>query len=454
MKKQKGIIIILTLVYGSIFLLLFTGLSVFILSQHRFTLERSSWEKSLHIAEAGVYFARWRLAHAPTDFAFSGIYDFRDTAGIIIGQYQLQIIAPTVCQPRTTIQSIGWTLRHPEIKRTIQALHARPSLARYAFLTNSNIWFGPGEEIRGMVRSNGGIRMDGTQNSLFFSARETYVCGPGHGCTPPATRSGIWGDGVGGPRGLWQFPVPRKDFEAVVPDLTFLQEEANLRGIFLGPSPLGLGYHLNFKDNGTVDIFQITELRSSVWGFNGQEWVFESNDFNRTTFLANRSLPANCAPIFIEDNVWVSGVINGRTTLVAARFPEVAGIRKNIIIPTNITRANPDSVLALIAQKNILIPLHSPDIMEIEAVLMAQKGRVIRYFYPNWYAPYHFRREIRTFGSIISNEIWTFTWIDNVGRVISGFERTKINYDSGLINNSPPHFPVYGEYEIINWREL
>ncbi len=452
-KTQKGAIITIVLVFGFIFLLLLSSLLGFILLQRRQMLQQVSWEKSFHIAEAGINFAKWRLAHAPTDFLFDGIYDFKDTAGIVIGQYQLKITAPTICQPGVRIQSTGWILEFPDIKRTIQVVYARPSLARYAFLTNSNIWFGPSEEIRGMVHSNSGIRMDGFQNSLFFSARETYTCGPEHGCSPPQEKPGIWGAGKGGPEGLWQFPVAWKDFDAIAQDLAFLREEAKIRGIHLGPSPLGLGYYLSFRDNATVDIFRIKSLKPEIWGFNGQEWVFESNDFDKIEFFGNFSLPFDCGPIFVEDNVWVSGVINGRTIVVAAKFPKV-GRGKRMIIPNNILRANPNSVLGLIAQENILIPLRSPDIMKIEAVLLAQRGSVIRYFYPYWYAPYHRRQKIKIFGSIISNHIWTFTWVDKEYNVISGFERTKIIYDPSLTYSPPPYFPVYGEYEIVKWREL
>jgi len=451
-KDQKGIIITLVLVFGAIFLLLLSGLLGFILLQHRQALQRATWEKSFHIAEAGLNYSKWRLAHAPTDFLFSGIYDYKDTAGIVIGQYQLEITAPTICQPGVKIKSIGRTLRFPEIKRTVQIIYAKPSLARYAFLTNSNVWFGPGEEIKGMVHSNAGIRMDGIQNSLFFSARKTYTCGIEHGCSPPREKPGIWGAGKGGAEGLWQFPVPRKDFGAIVQDLSFLKEEAKVRGIYLGP--LGLGYYLNFRDNATVDVFRVKSLKPRVWGHNGERWVFESNDFDKIEFRANYPLPADCGPIFVEDNVWVDGVINGRAVLVAAKLPERAATRKKIIVANNIIKANPESVLALIAQKDVLIPLYSPDIMKIQAVLLAQRGRVIRYHYPRWYAPYHFRKEIKTFGSIITNNVWTFTWVDATGKVISGYEKTEMSYDPNLTYSPPPYFPVYGEYEIAKWREL
>jgi len=302
-----------------------------------------------------------------------------------------------------------------------------------------------------VVQWGGCIGRDGIQNSLFSSARRTYTCGPGHGCFPPQEKPGVWGEGRGGVEGLWQFPIPRKDFDAMVQDLAFLREEARARGIYLGP--LGLGYYLQFRNNGTVDVYRVKSLRPKVWGYNGEEWVFESNDFDRIEFFTNYPLPADCSPIFVEDNVWVDGIINGRAVLAAARLPETAATRKKIIVANNIIRANPQSVLGLIAQKDVLIPLRSPDIMEIQAVLLAQRGSVIRYYYPWWYAPYHLRKEIKIFGSIISNRIWTFTWVDGAGKVISGYGKTEISYDPNLTHSPPPYFPVYGERRMMKWEE-
>jgi hypothetical protein len=311
--------------------------------------------------------------------------------------------------------------------------------------------------------------MDGSQNSLSTSAKENYICGPEHGCSvsscsDPCTWTGsncqcpgIWGEGEGGAEGLWQYPVSNVDFEGITQDLAELKTEAQNSGIYLASSG-EYGYHLVFKSNGTFDVYKVKKLKSPVWGYNGQNWVYESNSIEQEVFYQNFFLPQNCAPVFIEDNLWVDGDVNGRITVVAARLPEIPGNEAKLMIPNNISYVNDYSVLGLIAQKDILIPLYSPDNLEIKAAMLAQKGHIFRYYYPNWwYEPYHtysVRSYIETYGSIITNTIWTFTWVNWSGAVVSGYKQTEMSYNPDLTYNPPPYFPVTGDYEIVNWEEI
>lgn len=470
--KSKGIIITLVLVFGGIFLLLLGGLLGFVLLQHRQSLQKVTYAQALEIAEAGVNYYRWHLAHAPSDFCDgespgSGNcqaspygpfeHDYKDPEGNVIGKFSLMITPTTGCDPATKIESTGWTSNSPNIKRKIQVKYSKPALAKYAFLTNSNVWFGPDEELKGPFHSNGGIRMDGIQNSLSTSAKETYICGYEHGCDPAQEKPGIWGEGEGEPQGLWQFPVPAIDFDLITQDLASLKEDAENFGIDIS-QPTDHGYHINFKADGTIDVFRVKKVEKKVWGWNGEDWVHESNDIETEEFFANYQLPTNCAPIFVENNVWVDGQVNGRVTLVAAKFPETPSKMRKIIINGNINYTNSNSVLGLISQSDILVPLYSADNLEIKAAMLAQKGHVFRYYYPKWssepYKTYAIRNQIRTYGSIITNTIWTFTWVDSYGAVVSGYRTTEMNYDSNLTYNPPPYFPTTGEYQFVSWEEL
>lgn len=468
--KNKGAITIWVLVFGTIFIILLSGIFSYLIFEIKQTQKIIARNLAFHIAEAGINYARWRLAHASTDYDFSGIYDYKDSEGTIIGQYQLIITPPTGCNQGVKIQAIGWKLNseNEDLKRKIFVTYAKPSFAKYAFLTNSNVWFGSEESLKGIFHSNGGIRMDGEQNSLGSSARETYICGPEHGCSfsnclDPCSWTisgcecpGIWGAGKGGEIGLWQFPVSNVDFNKIIHDLAILKEKAQKEGIYIS-SPTRHGFHLKFKSDGTMDVYTIVKLKNKVWGYDGEKWVYESNAIEREEFFANYSLPENCAPIFVDNNVWVEGEINGRVTVVAAKLPETPASLKKIIIWGNIKTIDNDSVLGLIAQKDILIPLYSPERLEIEAALLAQKGHIFRYYYPNWpwepYRSYAIREYIETYGSLITNTIWTFSWVDFQGRVVSGYKETEMNYKPALTFNPPPYFPVSGEYEIVSWEE-
>jgi len=455
---SKGIITTYVLVFGGIFVLLLSGLFGFILLQHKQSLQKVAWTESLEIAEAGINYTRWHLAHAPADFGFSGTYDYKDPEGEVIGSYIIEITPPSGCDSFVQIISTGSTLQYPQVQRKIEVKYAKQALVKYAFLTNSNVWFGEDESLRGPVHSNGGIRMDGLQNSLFTSAKETYICGGEHGCEPPQEKPGIWGGGEGGGQGLWQFPVSVVDFDSITQDLASLKADAESFGIYI-PTPVALGYHIKFKDNGTIDVFRVKKVQQKVWGWDGEDWVHESNDIESEEFYANYTLPETCAPIFIENNVWVDGVVKGKATLVAATLPETQNKMRKIIINGDIDYADANSTLGLIAQKDVLIPLYSPDNLTIKASLLAQNGHVFRYYYPEWsdepYQTYAIRDYIETYGSIITNTMWTFSWVSDVGGpVVSGYQNTEMMYDSDLTYNPPPYFPTIGEYEFVSWEEL
>ena len=481
--KEKGALVTVVLVFSMIFLILLGSISSLIIFQYRASKKKAAYEMAFHIAEAGINYYRWHLAHAPEDFCDGNPegselctnipygpfeHEYKDPEGNTIGRFALRITPPSTCHSAAVIESEGWTLQFPETKRTVKVKWAKPSLARYAFLTNSNVWFGEDEELKGPFHSNGGIRMDGEQNSLATSAKETYICGPEHGCdawscSDPCTWTtsgcecpGIWGEGEGKELGLWKFPVPAVDFALISRDLAQLKQDAQSAGFYFGPSGRK-GYHIKFLSNGKFELYKVTRLQNPVYGWDGEKWVEESNSIKRESLLGIYDLPSDCAPIFVEDNLWVSGDVAGRVAVVAAQLPEIPDEMKKIIIHDNINYVTEDAVLGLISQSDILIPLYSPNRLEIKAALLAQKGRVFRYYYPPWpwepYKTYAIRDYIETYGSIITNKMWTFTWIDGWGNVISGYRETEMSYNPDLIYEPPPYFPTHGEYEIFQWEE-
>jgi len=458
-KKEKGSIITMVLIFGSIFLFIFSGLVGFVITQYNQSKQKVALNEALEIAEAGVNYARWHLSYSPNNFGFSGTYDFIDPEGGTLGHYTLEITPPAECSTTFTIKSIGWTNEYPKAKRTLLVQFGKPSLAQYAFLTNEDVWFGQNEELRGPFHSNGGIRMDGTQNSISTSGELTYTCKPIHGCNPAQTKPGIWGTGNGGSEGLWVFQVPDIDFDAITLDLGELSSKAYDEGYYFGPSG-AFGYHIKFKNNSSFDLYKVTRLKSNV---NGQDTDGvthnESNDIDKETLLANYPLTqGECDAhnlIFVDDlKVWVDGVVSEKATVAAAQFPDNPNTNASIIINGNITRANPKStLLALIAQKNILVPLYSPDVLEIQAVMLAQKGAVQRYNYSSAYSPYHTRQRIMVRGSIITKKLWTWTWLSG-STVTSGYKETESYFEPDLIYNPPPFFPTMGDLQFISWEEV
>lgn len=462
-KIQKGAALIIVLVFTSIFIIVSAGLLQLVGTLYKTAIKKQNLEKAFQIAEAGVNYYKWRLSHTPGDYTGAGDYDYYDPYGGKIGHYNLQIIEPLLGSTVVTVISTGYLDDDPNISRIIETKFGMKSLSDFTFLTNSNIWFGEKEEIVGKVHSNGGIRMDGECDSIMQSARETYICGPEHGCDYE-NKPGIWGDGE--IEELWQFPpdyqVSTVDFNEISLDLGGeggLKEKANEpEGVYLDYSGT-FGYHIKFKKDPvpSFDVYQVTNVIPTYgWDFtDGWEWRYI--DINAESYLATYNMPAN-GIIFVEDQTWVDGEIFGRVTLAAANFLET-GSDRSIIIHDDIIYEEKDGnhSIGLIAQKDVLLPLYGPERLEINAAMIAQKGHAFIYYY----SPAHYgsdlvvKDQIEVFGSVATNTVWTWSWVaSEEGPVVSGYDKTETTYDTNLYYAPPPDFPHDEEYEMISWREI
>ncbi|MBI4652916.1 hypothetical protein HY750_01550 [Candidatus Kuenenbacteria bacterium] len=466
-KNQKGASLILVIV----FITILTTFGIIILQWGTMQMKSANQtiekELSLQISEAGIEYYRWHLAHAGEDYqdgtGNSGpyIHDYKDINGNILGQFSLEIDPPPSGSTVVTIKSTGYPNSNPNLKRKIVSRVGIPSYAEYSFLVNSNTWFGDTENVRGKLHSNGGIRLDGSCDSIISSAKETYICTSVHGCSQTKCLNpcvwtansckcpGVWG--AGGPQTFWKFPLPAVDFNIITADLSKIRTNAQDQGVYLGPSG-SYGYHLYFKSNGTFDVYKITGLTSPYWyttTYSG--WTYGSVDIGTKTFLQNYSIPAN-GLIFVEDTTWIDGIIEGRATVGVGFFPENAVTRKSAIINGNLVYNNKDGSdsIGIIAQKDIVLPKFSPDNLEINGVLLAQYGATQAYYY--YPAGSNVKNQITTFGSVISNKIWTWSWV-NGSTTTSGYKTTYTTYDSNLIYAPPPYFPKKDEFEVLSWEE-
>jgi hypothetical protein len=460
---KRGSISILVLVFGIVFSVTIGGL-VSLSSLLWSNSQRTEvYERALYIAEAGTDYYRWHLAHAPTDFkdgtAVNGpyVHQMTDPYGNTTGTFSLTIDPPPYGSTIVTITSTGWLNDNPSIKRTIKTRYGAPSIAKYSFLQNSNVWYGQKITIHGKVFSNGGIRMDGTHDSTVQSAKATYTCGSETGCSPSTTKPGVWGEG--GPESLWQFPVPAVDFNAVALDFSTMKTAAQQTGVYLGASGAG-GYHVTFNADGTYTVTKVTQT-NTVKG-----WSVENGCENLAQIITQETLIgtysiAQKGLFFAEDHVWVEGVVNGKATVVAAKFPLDVN-KMNIWIRDNITYLAKDgsSNLGLIAQNSIIFALDLPQDFEIDAALFAQKGNVMRHNYKYQGCSMKsnaVRQTLTIYGSLISNlkSYWSFGQ-GGAGfgsEPTSGFSQREIFYDPTLYYTPPPYFPSQGQYELINWTE-
>ena len=172
-----------------------------------------------------------------------------------------------------------------------------------------------------------------------------------------------------------QFPVPVVDFAGITADLAQMKTDAQANG-FYRPSAGALGYHIVLKTNDTFDLYRTTSLVNPPSGCTksaGQSgWGTWS--INNQNLIGNYPFPAN-GIIFLEDDIFVSGQIDGgRLTIVAAFLPDNPPFRKNIIVNNDLLYTNYDGsdVLGLIAQGNVTVGLVSEDDLRTDAALIAQ----------------------------------------------------------------------------------
>lgn len=446
--NDSGNILLFVMVFGAIsFSLIVMGVSGYAILENRASGHKQNREAAFQIAEAGVNYYRWHLAHNKTDYQDGTgqvgpyVHSFEDKDGNVIGQFSLNIIPPDG-STIVTVESTGWLDAQPESKRTLKVRLGFPALTDYAFLTNTDVWIGNDETIHGKFHANGGIRFDGVTDAPVTSAVPTYLCKAYHGCGNQ-TKPGIWGQG--GPDTYWSFPVPAQDFSAVTAKLAEIKANTQppATGLYLSSSGKQ-GWRLQFLSNGTINAYKVNTTNCyKAKDVNSNNYFWPCIDVATLGTATNYPMPAN-GYVYVEDNVWVDGNINGRVTVGTA-------VGKSIIINGNLLYQAKDGnhVLGLIAEQNVLIPHNSPDNLEIDAALLAQNGAAKRYYYPG-----DMKTSLTIYGSVISNGLWTWSWVSGGGAVVSGYRETNATYDANLTYSPPVGFPVGSEYNLISWEEV
>ena len=462
---QKGSISLIVLLFGVTAAIVVGSLVMLTASQTSFAVRNTANEQAMSIAEAGVNYYKWVLSHNSEDYTDGtgtpgqpGPYqhDYKDPSGAVVGKYSLVITPPVSGSKIVTVQSTGWTTNHPEIKRTVRVQYGIPSLAQFAFLHNSNVWFGQGMTVYGPVMTNGGIRQDGVNTSTLSTSKATYICGTETGCDTPEEEPGIWGKG--GPADLWQFPVSNIDFANIRVDFDGMARAASgSAGLYLANSGQQ-GYHIVFINNGTFKVYKVnTTDFYQGWSF---DYLCENlyQKIKKETFLATYNV-ADKPIVFAEDTLWVEGTIKGKITVVAAQMP-IDAHHRDIWIPNNLVYLDRSGAnrLGLIAQRDIAFAKDVPEDFEVDGALLAQSSRVLRHHYN-----YHgckdgnpaMKNSLTIYGAVISNLIayWNFSG-GGSEKPTSGFVKRDLIYDPNLYYNPPPYFPSSGEPQLISWTEV
>ncbi|MEK7531635.1 MAG: hypothetical protein AAB545_01780, partial [Patescibacteria group bacterium] len=371
---SEGALLIQVLVFAGISVVLLSGLVGWSGANIKASRQSLYREQAFQIAEAGIDYYRWHLAHAPADFqdgtgvAGPYIHAFNDKDGTRIGQFELEIIPPPTGSTLVTVRSKGTVDALPGVYRRIEAILAKESFAKYAWLLNAAnppMYFGPTSEVFGPIHSNFGIRFDGTAHQIVTSGVGSYT-DPDHGGgvefgvhthrnTPPPTpnlsvssayrpleapptnpvpsQSEVFLAGR-------NFPAPPVDFTGLTQNLQQLKTDAIANGFYKSSSGVA-GYHVVLKTDDTFDLYQVDTTYVAANGCINSAKIgsppelppwWDAWSIQTETLLGSFAFPTN-GIAFFEDHVWINGqVSSGRITITSGTFPADPDTYTNIIV--------------------------------------------------------------------------------------------------------------------------
>lgn len=484
----SGSAIVYALVILTVVSILFSSMIVFVNSQLKYSLNRVDREQAFQIAEAGIYYYRWYLAHATdgmntqqlesfwTDNSTIGVSepyeaDYNDPeTGEIVGGYRLTLTPPAAGSTIAHITSVGWSSGAPNSVRTIKTRFRRPSWSEYIYLVNDFVNFGTGATVYGKVHSNTGVRFDG----IAYNSVTSYVPSfddPSHsGSTlefgvhthrnpvDPNAPTYPWADGTVPNRsdvfvGGRQFPVPMVSFQGIVSDLANIKQQASGgNGRYFDNA--GYGRRIILKSDGNFDVCTVNAYNTTTLAITSYLRTGGSGTCSSCSGLCldTQNIPDG-GVIFVEDNTWVEGTLNDKkVTIVAANLSgsgSLADIYLGYHSTANLLYTNTDGrdILGLIGQRSVRIGRDCPNNFTIYGALLAQDQTGKVYRKSESYGGYN-KNSLTVNGAIASYGQPYFNSGSN------GFTTRTYNFDNNLLYYPPPYFPTGTEYAIDLWEEL
>lgn len=476
-----GSALIMVLVFAGVFLVGVGALAQFVLVQSQNGRGKVAQEQALNIAEAGIEYYKWYLAHYPTS-TWEGTRAYVDPAtGESIGTYTIATDVHTQCGDimYRDVEVRGELTTEPRFEKTVTARYMKPSVTNYSYIIDSNEWAGSTRTIVGPYYASGGIHMDAAHNSLVASRVSSWTCTGGYGCNPSQTKPGVWGSGSN--PSLWQYPLTLASFSTMAPNFASLKSKAQTYGRFFESISNGAGnkgYRLVFKSNGTFDVYRVT-VAGYIWGWD--EYGSARRNYHQITtenFLGNYTVPASCGLIYVEDQVWLEGVVSGKVALVVG--DTVNNYNPDVVLHNNLTYATDASVdgITVIAERDILFSAFSPMDLTVEGTFVALSGRVGRLHYVRnngsyrdevtnsfvsvtGVGAYQTRGTLTINGTVVSDGRTGTQWTYNIYKSGTGYINetsgftTRVNaYERVHAFEPPPYAPNTTSTPMyVQWRE-
>src|SRR5262249_35430570 len=146
--SRAGQLSLQVLILGSIATVIMSGFVLWASDYVKNVQRGGSKEQAFTIAEAGIEYYRWHLAHLPQDFqdgtaSSTGpyIHPYYDKDGNRIGEFDLVITPPATGTTILAIQSTGKVDWDPTVSKIISVKMGLPSFARYSVAANADMRF-------------------------------------------------------------------------------------------------------------------------------------------------------------------------------------------------------------------------------------------------------------------------------------------------------------------------
>lgn len=505
LKKRKfGSAIAYGLIIVAAVSIILTGVIQVIASNIRYASYVEDKENSFHVAESGIYFYRWYLAHAiagiyqddiaafwagsPLGVGSTYVKDYIDSSNEKIGEVEIDVTFPTAGDYNIiNITSTGSMLGKPDITRTVKATLRRSIWSDFAVISDGIVCFDKYWTINGKVMGNSGVHFDGVGNNIVMAgvpsytddnSRHTTYAGKdgvwtswaydaGHACYYNTEKSScVFNAGT-------KYPATRKDFTGVSAYMQTIRTQAQKPGVATLNNCTTTGCYFDntaegrriiLKTNGTFDMCPVNEYYTN----NGNNHHYPKN-YKKIppasgtcpncdgSCKANFNIPTS-GVIFVENNIWLEGTISGkRVTIAAASISDPAAADANIFIMNNVkyTNYNGNDGLGILAEGNIEILKNTPNNLEIDGAILAQNGAVTKPEYnPECcgHGCVDNKNYIKVFGCVITKGGLDITPHKATCPDLE-LDRT-ITYDNNLYLYPPPYFPADSIYYVDNWEEI
>jgi len=509
---QSGVAIVTILVFGAIFSMLLVALVSTVVTEEkslRATVDRST---ALQMAESGLEYMRWYLAHNPQDYNGwqnvskdgDGKYVFTEDyvdpiTAEVTGELEYVVTPEEFCGLTSSASVLVTATSFADGQSyAIEQVHAKDTAANYAYIYNDDVAAGSDRLIRGRYHSNSEVEMNGKNDSVVSSSQTDGVYG---NPVNPLARTDLWQDEVG-----------TIDFNALSLDLSAVRDAADT----YNGSPAGDdlndrlfetsqscynyscwgGWWYGWQtcqscsggeafevelvsdgdtDNASIKVWELSDLteisRSNVSNenekycgpgssvdfsdYDDSDHVIENIptcDDGRSSYLGEFALDNSCPVAFFDGDVFLHGTADSKLLIASGDLDSVEDTNVYLFNTINYASTDGSDGLTVVSEGDIKIPYSVPDDMGVRGIFIAQSGRYGRDNYTG--SRFGARDFLQTVGTIVSNEGGGTQWVSSGGSFVSGFRDRENYYDRSLARRPPPLTPTVTEnYSYVEWRD-